>query len=597
MAEAAMGMCNNPSSSFLHKQAAFSSSESLFSTFPICNFGKRGQNSHRHLKKLFIRRTQHQSIRATASTLSSPAKTKKYDGAYPVPRDRDRRSSSEDSTTFSSSLASRQRPAARPTKAKPERRRLMKKGGAPPPSRHSRTLLGVRDAILRPPLDDKRLADKFLRSPQMSLKTLPLLSSCLPYSPLHAQDEEWMEQFMPEIKEALGYPLPGMDKPTSPDVPLYHLDTLLYAAFQHSESFRGNQKYLRVAHSRLAFLGEYILDLALVEYFLVRYPRETPACMRERIFGLTNKTMLPGWLESASLDRCIYPEGRRGSKNLANYRGVFWALVATLYLCMGMSEVYRLLFEVFGLDPDAAFCQPKRRLGRLDVDYVYAPLDEKQMDWTELSSLKTADDDVFAKPLLYRACVPPGMQRFRGNLWEIDSLPQVLQILGYPLTTIGEDPEVVKTRNLELELGLQLCFLHPSVYKMEHPRFCNERFEYLGSKIQDVVMAEKLIMKHLDAPGFYIKEKHRRLLFNRLCGKYFREKKLQKFMILNDARKELFDKSRKLKNFATTGCSLALHGLGYAVYGRAEVRRIMFEFLDFERLQMASSYEPPSSKL
>jgi hypothetical protein len=30
----------------------------------------------------------------------------------------------------------------------------------------------------------------------------------------------------------------------------------------------------------------------------------------------------------------------------------------------------------------------------------------------------------------------------------------------------------------------QLCFLHPSVHKQEHPRFTFERLEYLGQKIQ-----------------------------------------------------------------------------------------------------------------
>lgn len=30
----------------------------------------------------------------------------------------------------------------------------------------------------------------------------------------------------------------------------------------------------------------------------------------------------------------------------------------------------------------------------------------------------------------------------------------------------------------------QLCFLHPSTHKLEHPRFCYERLEYLGSKVQ-----------------------------------------------------------------------------------------------------------------
>ncbi|KAI5080708.1 hypothetical protein GOP47_0003891 [Adiantum capillus-veneris] len=503
-------------SSFVHTQSALSSSESLFSAFPLFNFAKLEQPWHNQQNKLFIK--------AAASTVSSPSRSTSNVGTQKRPP------------------TGRPPPSPRPSFGGPRprpskpRRRLLKKEGMPPPFR--RRLFGVRDSILRPPLDDKRLADKFLRSPQLALKSLPLLSSCLPYAPLHAQDEEWMQEFLPEIKEAIGHPLAGMDTPTSPDAPLYHLDTLLFLAFQHPESPRGSLKYLRVGHSRLAFLGEYILELALAEYFIVR---------------------------------CIYPDGERKSPiKLQIYRGVFWALVAALYLCMGMPEVYRLLFEVFGFDPDAKSCQPRRRLGRPDVDFVFSPLEEKQMEWKELSSFKTADDGVFAKPLLFRACVPPGMQRFRGNLWEIDSLPQVLQTLGYPRPTVGEDPETVKKRNSELELGLQLCFLHPSIHKVEHPRFCNERLEYLGSKVQDVVMAEKLLMKHLDAPGFYVKEKHRRLLFNRLCGKYFREKKLQRFMIIAEARKELFDKARRLRNFATTGCSLALHALSYVVYGKAE---------------------------
>lgn len=32
--------------------------------------------------------------------------------------------------------------------------------------------------------------------------------------------------------------------------------------------------------------------------------------------------------------------------------------------------------------------------------------------------------------------------------------------------------------------AIQLCFLHPSKYKFEHPRFCFERLEYVGQKIQ-----------------------------------------------------------------------------------------------------------------
>lgn len=32
--------------------------------------------------------------------------------------------------------------------------------------------------------------------------------------------------------------------------------------------------------------------------------------------------------------------------------------------------------------------------------------------------------------------------------------------------------------------SFQLCFMHPSKYKFEHPRFCFERLEYVGQKIQ-----------------------------------------------------------------------------------------------------------------
>lgn len=398
-----------------------------------------------------------------------------------------------------------------------------------------------------------------------------------------------MEHNLPEVKEALGYPLEGMENPAE-DSPLFHLDTLLYLAFQHAESTRSRKaKYVRLGHSRLWLLGQNVLELALAEYFLQRYPREMPACIRERVFGLTSKKVLPRWIESAGLDGIIFPEQEmhfvKGDIRQQTVRAVFWALLGAVYLSMGMGEVYRVLFEVFGLNPDAKSCQPKPRLGREDEDFVFTELDKKEMTWQDVTTCKTDEDALFAKPLLFRACVPPGMQRFRGNLWEIDSLPRVLQTLGYPLPSVGEDSAVTTARNAELELGLQLCFLHPSMYKLEHPRFCNERLEYLGQRIQDVVMAEKLLMKHLDGPGIWLQEKHRRLLFNRVCGKYFREKKLQDFLLFGDHRKELMEKARRLRNFATTSVSQALHGLAYAVYGRAEVRRLMFQFFDFERLQ------------
>ena len=55
---------------------------------------------------------------------------------------------------------------------------------------------------------------------------------------------------------------------------------------------------------------------------------------------------------------------------------------------MGMSEVYRFLFDVCGFDPDVRECQPKPRLGREDVDYVFPPLEEKQVEWDDLSKMK-----------------------------------------------------------------------------------------------------------------------------------------------------------------------------------------------------------------
>lgn len=348
-----------------------------------------------------------------------------------------------------------------------------------------------------------------------------------------------------------------------------------------------------MGHGRLSFLGQFVVELALAEYFLQRYPRELPACMRERVFGLTCKKVLPQWIKAAGLDGIIFSredsQTRRPDTRQQTVRAVFWALAGALYLSMGMREVYRLFFEVFGLDPDAESCQPTPRMHHEDEDHVVPEFGVKQMAWQDISTGKTADISLFAKPLLFKACVPPGMKRFRGNLWEIDSLPEVSQILGYPLQTVDEDTSITAARNAELQLGLQICFLHPSMYKREHPRFCNERFEYLGQKIQDVVMAEKLLMKHLDGPSVWLREKHRRLLFNRLCGKYLREKGLHNYILYGKEKEAIIDRNKRQLNAATISVSQALCGLGYAVYGKAEVRRLLFEVFNFERLKHLNS--------
>lgn len=161
--------------------------------------------------------------------------------------------------------------------------------------------------ILRPPLDDQRLAQRFLNSPQMSLKSFPLLSSCLPSSRLNFADKTWMEEYLLEAKQALGYPLEASDERFGDDNPAKQFDTLLYLAFQHPACERTKARHVRSGHSRLLFLGQYVLELAFAEYFLQRYPRESPAPMRERVFGLIGKRNLPKWIKAASLQNLVFP--------------------------------------------------------------------------------------------------------------------------------------------------------------------------------------------------------------------------------------------------------------------------------------------------
>ncbi|XP_058765440.1 ribonuclease III domain-containing protein RNC1, chloroplastic-like isoform X2 [Vicia villosa] len=177
------------------------------------------------------------------------------------------------------------------------------------------------------------------------------------------------------------------------------------------------------------------------------------------------------------------------------------------------------------------------------------------------------------------------MHRFRGNAWDYDSRPHVMQTLGYPIEMTDRIPEITKARNLELGLGLQLCFLHPSNYKYDHPRFCYERLEYLGQKIQDLVMAERLLMKHLDAPGSWLQEKHRRILMNRYCGRYLRAKQLHRFIIYPEKVRISYERNHRLRNPVSDSVQQALHGLSYAVYGKRDVRRLMFEVFDVEQVQ------------
>lgn len=75
---------------------------------------------------------------------------------------------------------------------------------------------------------------------------------------------------------------------------------------------------------------------------------------------------------------------------------------------------------------------------------------------TCLFCIQPPEDALFAHPRLFRACVPPGMHRFRGNIWDYDSKPHVMQTLGYPLAMTDRIPEITEARNIELGLGLQV---------------------------------------------------------------------------------------------------------------------------------------------
>lgn len=57
-------------------------------------------------------------------------------------------------------------------------------------------------------------------------------------------------------------------------------------------------------------------------------------------------------------------------------------------MCFGMPEVYRVLFEAFGMDPEDESCQPKLRRQLEDVDYVSVEFEGKQLSWQDVAAYK-----------------------------------------------------------------------------------------------------------------------------------------------------------------------------------------------------------------
>ncbi|GJV43319.1 ribonuclease III domain-containing protein RNC1, chloroplastic [Tanacetum coccineum] len=266
--------------------------------------------------------------------------------------------------------------------------------------------------ILKPPLDDAKLAQRFLNSPQLSLKQFPLLSSCLPSMKLNNADKTWIDEFLLEAKQALGYPLEPSDN-LSDDNPAKQFDVLLYLAFGHPHCERTNARHVRSGHSRLGFLGQYVLELAMCEFFMQRYPRESPGPMRERVYGLIGKKYLPQWVKAASLHNLIFQfddmDKLIRKEREPPVKSVVWALFGAIYLCYGMPEVYRVLFEVFGLDPEDEECQPKLRRQLEDVDYVSAEFEGKKLSWQEVAAYKASSNKsiILITLLVYDKFTPP----------------------------------------------------------------------------------------------------------------------------------------------------------------------------------------------
>lgn len=83
---------------------------------------------------------------------------------------------------------------------------------------------------------------------------------------------------------------------------------------------------------------------------------------------------------------------------------MFWALFGAIYLCFGMPEVYRVLFEVFGMDPDAEECEPRLRRQLEDVDYVSVEFEDKKISWQDMVAYKASFMFILNSTVNYILC-------------------------------------------------------------------------------------------------------------------------------------------------------------------------------------------------
>lgn len=55
-----------------------------------------------------------------------------------------------------------------------------------------------------------------------------------------------------------------------------------------------------------------------------------------------------------------------------------------------MPEVYRVLFEVFGMDPEAEDCQPRLRRQLEDIDYVSVEFEGNKLSWQDVATYRVS---------------------------------------------------------------------------------------------------------------------------------------------------------------------------------------------------------------
>ncbi|XP_012573676.1 LOW QUALITY PROTEIN: ribonuclease III domain-containing protein RNC1, chloroplastic [Cicer arietinum] len=76
---------------------------------------------------------------------------------------------------------------------------------------------------------------------------------------------------------------------------------------------------------------------------------------------------------------------------------------------------------------------------------------------------------------------------------------------------------------------------------------------------------------------------------NRYCGRYLRAKQFHHLNIYSEKVQDSCERNYRLRSFATIAIQQALHGFLYVVYGKCDVRCLMFEVYHIEQVQPKSN--------